>query len=143
MALQIDAALKRGRGYWFVDGFIEIAAGVLFVLLSLLLLASGTITRETYSAWLLSVAGIISSVKIIGLIGAFLILWWLKDHFTYPRGEVRKTDTPQIWPCPQCHSPASAHPRLVGRHLVALPAATLIFHTGLVSGLPGSVWAAL
>ena len=31
MNMQIDVVMKRGRGYWFVDGFIEMAAGGLFI----------------------------------------------------------------------------------------------------------------
>src|SRR5574341_1316023 len=38
MDVQIDTAIKRARGYWFVDGFTEMAAGGLFVLLAGLLL---------------------------------------------------------------------------------------------------------
>ena len=85
MNVQIDAALKRARGYWFVDGFTEMAAGGLFILLAVLLLISGNAPQASFPAWFLSVAGEISIAKFVGILAAILILWWLKDHFTYPR----------------------------------------------------------
>ena len=89
---QIDNAIKRARGYWFVDGFTEMATGGLFVLLSVVLLLSGSASPATFPSWFLSVAGVISIVKLISILAAILILWWLKDHFTYPRtGFVRGT----------------------------------------------------
>jgi len=81
MNLQIDTVIKRARGYWFVDGFTEIAAGGLFILLAGILLIRG----NTVPSQFLSVVGQISIAKIFGLLAAALILWWLKDHFTYPR----------------------------------------------------------
>jgi len=85
MNVQIDSTLKRARGYWFVDGFIEMAAGGLFALLAVLLLISGNTSQASSTSWLLSVAGEISIAKFVGILAAVLILWWLKDHFTYPR----------------------------------------------------------
>ena len=85
MNAQIDAAMKRARGYWFVDGFTEIAAGGLFVILAGLLLINGNATQDSFPSWFLSVAGEISIAKFFGILAAILILWWLKDHFTYPR----------------------------------------------------------
>jgi len=89
---QIDKAIKRARGYWLVDGFTEMATGGLFVILSVALLLSGSASPTTFSSWFLSVAGVISIVKLISILVAILLLWWLKDHFTYPRtGFVRGT----------------------------------------------------
>ncbi len=89
---RIDKAIKRARGYWFVDGFTEMATGGLFVILSVALLLSGSASPATFSTWFLSVTGVISIVKLISILAAILILWWLKDHFTYPRtGFVRGT----------------------------------------------------
>ncbi|HUH98995.1 MAG TPA: hypothetical protein VLZ89_16660 [Anaerolineales bacterium] len=85
MNVQIDSALKRGRGYWFVDGFIEMAGGGLLSLLGAILLLSGKASVSTFPDWFLSVAGEIVLAKLLGILAAILILWWLKDHFTYPR----------------------------------------------------------
>src|SRR5258706_5863124 len=85
MNTQIDHAMKRTRGYWFVDGFTEMATGGLFTLLAGILLFSGNASQAAFPAWLLSVAGEISIAKLIGILAAALILWWLKDRFTYPR----------------------------------------------------------
>jgi hypothetical protein len=96
---QIDNAIKRARGYWFVDGFTEMATGGLFVILSAALLLSGDASPATFPSWFLSMAGVISIVKLVCILIAFLILWWLKDHFTYPRtGFVRgaRISAPQI-----------------------------------------------
>ena len=85
MDIQIDAALKRARGYWFIDGFTEMAAGGLFVVLAGILLFSGTMPQASFPGWFLSVTSEIVIAKLIGILVAILILWWLKDHFTYPR----------------------------------------------------------
>ena len=74
---QIDIAIKRARGYWFVDGFTEMAAGGLFVVLSVALLLSGGATAATFPSWFLSLAGVISIVKLGGILIAILILLWL------------------------------------------------------------------
>jgi len=85
MNVQIDTAIKRARGYWFVDGFTEMAAGGFFILLAGILLLRGNAPQDSFPAWFLSVAGEISIAKFIGILAVILILWWLKDHFTYPR----------------------------------------------------------
>ncbi len=85
MNTQIDATIKRARGYWFVDGFTEIVAGGLFVLLAGILLLSGSAPRASLPSWFISIAGEISLLKLFGILAAILILLWLKDHFTYPR----------------------------------------------------------
>ena len=85
MNVQIDTALKRARGYWFIDGFAEIAAGGLFVILAGILIFSGTAPQASFASWFLSVTSEIVIAKLIGILAAILILWWLKDHFTYPR----------------------------------------------------------
>jgi len=85
MNMQLDTAMKRARGYWFVDGFTEMAAGGWFVILAGLLLVSGNAPQASFPAWFLSFAGEIAIAKFVGILAAILILWWLKDHFTYPR----------------------------------------------------------
>jgi len=85
MNVQIDTALKRARGYWFIDGFTEMAAGGLFVILAGILLFSGYVPQASFLPWFLSVTGEIVIAKLFGILVAILILWWLKDHFTYPR----------------------------------------------------------
>lgn len=92
MDVQIENAIKRARGYWFVDGFTEMAAGGLFILLAVLLLIHMNTSQASSPPRFLSVVGEISIAKVAGLLAAVLILWWLKDHFTYPRtGFVRGT----------------------------------------------------
>lgn len=83
--VQIDSVLKRARGYWFVDGFTEIAAGLFFILLAGILLLQGNVFQASNPSHVLSVVGIISLVKLFGFLVIVLALWWLKDHFTYPR----------------------------------------------------------
>ncbi len=85
MNVQIDRTIRRARAYWFVDGFTEMAAGGFFSLLALLLLVGGYASPDTFSSWFLSMAGEIAAAKIAGILIVVLILWWLKDHFTYPR----------------------------------------------------------
>ncbi len=85
MNMQIDSTLKRARRYWFVDGFIEMAAGGLFILLAVILLFGGKASQSSFPYRFLSITGEIGIAKIIGILVAVLILWWLKDHFTYPR----------------------------------------------------------
>lgn len=85
MNIQIDAVVKRARGYWFVDGFTEIATGVLFIILAGFTLSSNNTSQTPFLSWLLSVAGEIVIVKIVSFLVVILMLWWLKDNFTYPR----------------------------------------------------------
>jgi hypothetical protein len=85
MNMQIDTAIKRARGYWFVDGFTEMAAGGWFVLLAGILLIRGNAPQASFPSWFLSFAGVVSIAKLFGFLAVILILWWLKDHFTYPR----------------------------------------------------------
>ena len=85
MNVQIDTTVKRARGYWFVDGFIEIATGILFIILAVFLLISMSTSQESFVSWFLSVTGEIIIVKIISFTIVILALWWLKDNFTYPR----------------------------------------------------------
>jgi hypothetical protein len=91
--------VKRARGYWFVDGFIEIAAGVLFIILAVFLLLSMNSSQTSISAWFLSVTGEVIILKTVSFVIVVLILWRLKDNFTYPRtGLVRgKITTAQIF----------------------------------------------
>lgn len=91
MNVQIETAVKRARGYWFVDGFIEIAAGVLFIILAVFTLSNGMYASQaTFSSWFISIAGKIAILKLVSFLIVFLLLWWLKDRFTYPRtGRVR------------------------------------------------------
>ena len=85
MNMQIDVVMKRARGYWFVDGFIEMAAGGLFILLAGIILLNGYSPEDSFSSWFLSMAGEVALAKLFGILTVVLVLWWLKDHFTYPR----------------------------------------------------------
>ncbi len=85
MNMQIDTALKRARAYWFIDGFTEMAAGGLFIILAGILFLSGSGPQASFPTWLMSVASEVAIAKLIGILAAILILFWLKDHFTYPR----------------------------------------------------------
>ena len=85
MNVQIDTAIKRTRAYWFVDGFTEMAAGGFFILLAGTLLLHWISPLASSPSRFVSLAGEISIAKFFGLLIVVLILWWLKDHFTYPR----------------------------------------------------------
>ena len=85
MNVQIDSVMKRARGYWFVDGFTEMTAGGFFILMAGILLFRGSTLQASDPSRFLSVLGEISAAKFFGFVAAILILWWLKDHFTYPR----------------------------------------------------------
>jgi hypothetical protein len=85
MNVQIDSTVKRARGYWFVDGFIEIATGILFVVLAGFLLISMNTSQAPFLSWFLSVTGEVAILKLVSFVIVVLILWRLKDNFTYPR----------------------------------------------------------
>ena len=94
MNVQIDTTVKRARAYWFVDGFTEIATGGLFVILAGALFITRNTSQTPFLSWFLSVTGEIIIVKIVSILAVILGLWWLKDHFTYPRtGFVRNRIT--------------------------------------------------
>jgi hypothetical protein len=85
MNAQIDAAIKRTRAYWFVDGFTEMAAGGFFILLAGILLLRWNIQQASFPARFLPIVGEISIAKFVGFLIVGLVLWRLKDRFTYPR----------------------------------------------------------
>ena len=85
MGNQIDRAVRVGRGYWFVDGFTEMLAGGLFALLGGVLSLSGMAPQGSFLAQFVSIAGDVGFIKVLGLLAVGLILWWVKDRFTYPR----------------------------------------------------------
>jgi len=96
---QIDRAVRIGRGYWFVDGFTEMLAGGLFVLMGGVLMLRGIAPQDSFLAQFASIAGDIGFIKLLGFLAAGLILWWVKDRFTYPRtGFVRgkRVTVPQM-----------------------------------------------
>jgi hypothetical protein len=96
MDSQIESVMKRGWGYWFVDGFTEILAGILFILLGGITLLSGIVPPSSFLSQFVSLAESAAIVKFLGLILAVLGLWWLKDRFTYPRtGFVREKGVPR------------------------------------------------
>lgn len=94
MNAQIDTAIKRARAYWFIDGFTEMATGGLFITLASALLISKRTSQTPFLSWFLSVTGEIIILKVVSSLAVILVLWWLKDHFTYPRtGFVRNRIT--------------------------------------------------
>jgi hypothetical protein len=94
MNVQIDTVMKRARAYWFIDGFTEIATGGLFITLGVALFLSMNTSQMPLLSWVLSVTGEIIILKIAGFLAVVIILWWLKNHFTYPRtGFVRNRIT--------------------------------------------------
>jgi hypothetical protein len=96
MEKQIESAMKRGRGYWFVDGFTELFAGILFFILGGITLLGGIVPPSSFLSQFISLAESAVIVKFLGLILAVLGLWWLKDRFTYPRtGFVREKGVPR------------------------------------------------
>ncbi|MBI5950944.1 MAG: hypothetical protein HY865_04755 [Chloroflexi bacterium] len=125
MNVQIDNVMKRTRGYWFVDGFIEMAAGGLFILLAGIILFDGYSPKDSFPSWFLSIAGEVALAKLFGILIVVLILWWLKDHFTYPRtGFVRGNRV------------TSAQVLIILRNLilfVLLPISGLLFASLLIS----------
>ena len=93
--MDIDAAAKRGRTYLLVDGFAEMAAGVVFALLGGVLLLGGLIPGESLLTQIVATGVGVILVKAVGLLAAVLAIWWLKDRFTYPRtGYVRQKKIP-------------------------------------------------
>jgi hypothetical protein len=85
MEKQIDSAVKRGRAYWFADGFTEIAGGIFFLLLGGVILFRGLAWRETFLSRFATTAVDIGAIKLAAFLTAVLGIWWLKDRFTYPR----------------------------------------------------------
>jgi hypothetical protein len=90
MADPIEAAMKRTRGYWFVDGFTEMIAGALFLVMGGVLFLRGLSPQATVFIQLDALIREIGLIKQVGIIVAVALLWLLKDRFTYRRtGYVR------------------------------------------------------
>ena len=149
MNSQIESAIKTGRGYWFVDGFTEILGGILFILIGAVLAASGLPTQGSFLGQLASAAGEIALIKIFGLLAAGLLIWWLKDRYTYPRtGFVRGKRPTLAQALPFLRSAALGlllPLLLLAGALIWLPAMS-----GLLFSLPawspmiiGTIWASL
>jgi hypothetical protein len=85
MEKQIETAIKRGRAYWFADGFTEIAGGIFFLLLGGIVLFRGIAGQNVVLSQFASTAVDIGTVKMAALLMGVLVIWWLKDRFTYPR----------------------------------------------------------
>ncbi|MGB7538170.1 MAG: hypothetical protein WBM17_06495 [Anaerolineales bacterium] len=85
MEQQIEAAVKRGRAYWFADGFTEIAGGTFFLLLGGVVLFRGIAGQNAFLSQFASTAMDIGAIKLVTFFVAVLVIWWLKDRFTYPR----------------------------------------------------------
>jgi hypothetical protein len=85
MEKRIDTAVKRGRAYWFADGFTEIAGGIFFLLLGAVVLFRGFAGQNVVLSQFASTAVDIGAIKLVTIFLAVLVIWWLKDRFTYPR----------------------------------------------------------
>ena len=85
MENQIESTVKRGRAYWFTDGFTEIAGGIFFLLIGGLVLFRGIAGQNVALSQFASTAVDIGTVKLAALLLGVLVIWWLKDRFTYPR----------------------------------------------------------
>jgi hypothetical protein len=85
MNQQIETAVKRGRAYWFADGFTEIAGGIFFLFLGAVILFRGIAGKNALLSGFASTAVDIGIVKLAAFLAGILAIWWLKDRFTYPR----------------------------------------------------------
>lgn len=85
MEVQLDTVMKRARGYWLVDGFAETITGVLLILVGAIPLLRGITGPDSLFGQFISIAGDIAIIKVFGIIAAVMLIWWLKDRFTYPR----------------------------------------------------------
>jgi len=96
MEREIDSAVKRGRAYWFVDGFAEMGAGVFLALLGAVTLIRGIAVPAGMLPWLAATALDIGTLKAVMLLAFIFGVWWLRDRFTYPRtGYVRGGGVPR------------------------------------------------
>jgi MFS family permease len=83
MSEQIDGIIRRTRGYWYSDGFVEIAIGGLFALIGGLLFVQSRILPGS----ILMVAFAVG-VPLLIIGGSLLskqVVRSLKEHITYPR----------------------------------------------------------
>jgi hypothetical protein len=90
MDKQIENAVKRGRAYWFDDGFIEILGGIFLILVSSVIFLRGIAGHTAFLPQFASTAVDIAVVKLAAFLAIILVIWWLKDRFTYPRTGVVK-----------------------------------------------------
>jgi hypothetical protein len=85
MEQQIEKAVKRGRAYWFADGFTEILGGIFLILVSSVIFLRGIAGHAAFLPQFASTAVDIGVVKLAAFLAIVFVIWWLKDRFTYPR----------------------------------------------------------
>jgi hypothetical protein len=85
MEKQIESAVRRGRAYWFADGFTEMLGGIFLVLVGSIGFLRGIAGQTAVLPQLASTVVDIGIFKTVAFVAAILIIWWLKDRFTYPR----------------------------------------------------------
>lgn len=83
MTDQVDEVVKRTYRYFYIDGLVEMAVGLLFIVVGLLLLLFGDVQS-------LSLGGIVLAIglPLLTIGGAYLVKWavqQLKENVTYPR----------------------------------------------------------
>jgi uncharacterized membrane protein YeaQ/YmgE (transglycosylase-associated protein family) len=83
MSVNVDDLMRKTKSYWYEDGLAEILAGVVFVAISLLLLADWATPADSPAKWIWTPGFML--VMIICILSGRRVIAWLKERITYPR----------------------------------------------------------
>jgi hypothetical protein len=82
MKSNIELAVQRARGYWFVDGLGEILSGIVLALLATVFFFRAQVQNAEQ---VFSVLNAKDTILILGLSLGMALIVWLKQKITYPR----------------------------------------------------------
>lgn len=119
----IEEWLRRPQRYWYVDGLSEMAVGGVFLLVALSSLEAWLVPPGAVQNWILAILQPL--VVIGGVLGARVLVRYLKERITYPR--TGRVDYPKPSPARRWLMRA-----LVG--LIAFGIAFLVVHIGKSAG---------
>ena len=99
MTTNINQIVRRTRRYWYDDGFLEIAQGVLFLVIAGLLWVQGLTSAGSFWFQILSIGVVLTAI--VGTIVTHNFVATLKQRVTFPRtGYVafqRETNRNRYW----------------------------------------------
>jgi hypothetical protein len=138
MESQVERAIQRTKRYWYEDGLVEIAAGILFVVLGALFFAEATASPGAFLGGFSAIG--LPIVLIGGGEVARRVVSSLKERVTYPRTGYVEYPRPGRRPSGLAFAVGAALAALIGALAVSQPI-TRGMIPALQGILIGAAWA--